>query len=188
MNRILIMGPPGSGKGTQAERIAAHHGIPAISTGDIFRSNISDATPLGDTARGYLERGDYVPDSVTIAMVRDRLGQADCRSGFVLDGFPRTLAQIGALDDILAGARRALRAVLALDVDVEELTARLLRRAASQGRGDDTEDLIRRRQELYRDETAPLLAEYERRDLLTRVDGTGSADEVTERVFAALGI
>jgi adenylate kinase len=188
LNRILIMGPPGAGKGTQAGRIAEHYGIPAISTGDIFRSNVKAGTPLGETARGYIEAGEYVPDSVTTAMVRDRLGQTDCARGFVLDGYPRTLAQVAALDDILAGARRTLRAVIALEVDGEELVSRLVRRSATEDRTDDSEELIRRRQQLYADETKPLLAEYERRDLLVRLDGAGTVAEVTERVFKALGI
>ena len=187
MNRILIMGPPGSGKGTQATTIAGHYGIPAISTGDIFRANVRDDTPLGQTARGYLEAGEYVPDSVTNAMVRERLMRSDCRSGFLLDGYPRTLAQVATLDQILAGSG-ALHAVVALEVDSEELIDRLVRRAALQGRSDDTEDVIRRRQKLNSDETAPLLAEYESRGILCPVDGTGSVDEVAARIFDALGV
>jgi adenylate kinase len=188
LNRILLMGAPGSGKGTQATRIAEHYGVPAISTGDIFRANVEGGTPLGETARGYIEAGEYVPDSVTNAMVRGRLGNADCRRGFLLDGYPRTLAQVATLDAILADSGRALEAVVALEVADEELVDRLVRRAATEGRVDDCEDVIRRRQKLYADETAPLLAEYERRDLLVRVDGSGAVDEVADRVFAALGI
>jgi adenylate kinase len=188
LNRILIMGPPGAGKGTQALGIAEHYGIPAISTGDIFRANISAGTPLGQTTRGYIEAGEYVPDSVTSAMVRERLAEVDCAGGFVLDGYPRTLAQVTELDKILADSHDALRAVVALEVDRDELIARLVRRAGSEGRTDDSEDVIRRRQDLYSEETSPLLKEYEQRDLLVRVDGRGTAAEVEARVFAALGI
>ena len=188
MNRILIMGAPGAGKGTQATAIAAHYGIPAISTGDIFRTNVKERTPLGETARGYIEAGEYVPDSVTNAMVRNRLNDADSRRGFLLDGYPRTLAQVVTLDAILADSSRVLDAVIVLEVDREELIDRLVRRAASQGRVDDTEDVIRRRQKLYADETSPLLAEYDRRGLLVRIDGTGAVEQVAGRVFAALGV
>jgi adenylate kinase len=188
LNRILLMGPPGSGKGTQATRIAGHYSIPAISTGDIFRANVSQGTPLGETARGYIEAGEYVPDSVTNEMVRTRLDEPDCRRGFLLDGYPRTLAQVATLDAILARSVRRLKAVVALDVDIDELVGRLVRRAGTEGRVDDCEDVIRRRQKLYADETAPLLAEYGRRGLLVRVDGSGTVDEVTERIFEALGV
>jgi len=187
MNRILMMGPPGSGKGTQATTIAGHYGIPAISTGDIFRANVREGTPLGQTARGYMEAGEYVPDSVTNAMVRDRLGHADCRRGFLLDGYPRTLAQITTLDQILAAAG-ALDAVVVLEVDDDELIERLVRRAAVEGRADDTEDVIRRRLKVYSDETAPLIAAYEPRGIVHRVDGTGSVHEVAARISEVLGI
>jgi adenylate kinase len=188
LNRILIMGPPGAGKGTQALGIAEHYGIPAISTGDIFRTNISAGTQLGQTTRGYIEAGEYVPDSVTSAMVRERLTEADCAEGFVLDGYPRTLEQVTDLDKILADCGDVLRAVVALEVDRDELVARLVRRAGTEGRTDDSEDVIRRRQELYSEETSPVLHEYERRNLLVRVDGAGAMAEVRTRVFAALGI
>jgi len=182
------MGPPGSGKGTQAAAIAEHYGLPAISTGDIFRTNVAQGTPLGQTARGYLEAGDYVPDSVTNAMVRTRLADRDCSHGFVLDGYPRTLAQVTALDGILASAKRVLRAVVALEVDPELLIERLLKRAAVQQRVDDTEDVIRRRQKVYLESTAPLIAEYAARRLLIRVDGNGSVEEVKARIFDRLDL
>ena len=188
MNRILIMGPPGAGKGTQALGIAEHYAIPAISTGDIFRANITAGTPLGQATSSYIEAGEYVPDSVTSAMVRDRLTDADCAGGFVLDGYPRTLAQVTDLDKILADSGDTLRAVVALEVDRDELIARLVRRAGTEGRTDDSEDVIRRRQDLYSAETSPLLEEYGQRGLLIRVDGRGTAAEVEARVFAALGI
>jgi adenylate kinase len=186
VKRILIMGPPGAGKGTQAANIAEHYAIPAISTGDIFRANVGADTPLGQTARGYLEAGEYVPDSVTNAMVRERLSRPDCRKGFLLDGYPRTLGQVAALDQILKVVG-PVDAVVALRVDSEKLIERLVRRALVEQRTDDTEDVIRRRQKVYAEETAPLLAEYERRGLLRLVDGTGTVDAVTARIFEALG-
>jgi adenylate kinase len=182
------MGPPGAGKGTQARTIATHYAIPAISTGSIFRANVEDGTALGEAARGYMEAGEYVPDSVTNAMVRDRLERTDCDSGFLLDGYPRTPAQVHALDEILAGTGRRLDAVVVLEVDEEDLLDRLIRRAESEQRADDTEEVIRRRQKLYAEETAPLLAEYEIRGILLTVDGNGTVDEVAARTFAALGV
>lgn len=188
MNRLLIMGPPGAGKGTQARTIAGHYAIPAISTGSIFRANVEEGTALGDAARGYMVAGKYVPDPVTNAMVAERLGRTDCERGFLLDGYPRTIAQVHALDGILAGTDRRLDAVVVLDVDEEDLLERLIRRAETEQRADDTEEVIRRRQKLYAEETAPLLAEYDARGLLVTVDGNGTVDEVAARTFAALGV
>jgi len=188
LNRILIMGPPGAGKGTQAVEIAAHFGIPAVSTGAIFRSNVEDGTALGDAARRYMDAGEYVPDEVTNAMLRDRLGRRDCAGGFLLDGYPRTLAQVAELDEILAGADACLDAVVSLRVDAEELIARLVRRAQIENRADDTEDVVRRRQQVYAEETAPLLAEYAARGLHVTVDGSGTVHKVSARVLEALGV
>jgi adenylate kinase len=185
--RLIIMGPPGAGKGTQASRIAERYAIPAISTGDIFRRNLAEGTPLGEQAKTYMDAGEYVPDEVTNSMVADRLGQADASSGWLLDGYPRTLAQVGALDGILSDAGLALDAVIELTVDTEIVIDRLLKRAEIEGRADDNADTIRRRMEVYTAETAPLTAEYGQRGLLVQVDGMGSIDEVTERIFAALG-
>jgi adenylate kinase len=184
--RLLIMGPPGAGKGTQATRIAERYGIPAISTGDIFRANVSRETPLGLEAKSYMDAGRYVPDSVTNNMVRDRLAQPDCEGGFLLDGYPRTEAQVRELDGMLEAAGHALDAVVVLTVDGEELVARLVKRAEIEGRADDTEDVIRTRQQVYRDETAPLIQVYRDRDMLVEVDGMGEVDEVTGRVVEAL--
>jgi adenylate kinase len=184
--RLLIMGPPGAGKGTQATRIAERYGIPAISTGDIFRANVSQETPLGVEAKSYMEAGRYVPDSVTNNMVRDRLAQPDCAGGFLLDGYPRTEAQVRELDGMLESAGQALDAVVVLTVDGEELVARLVKRAEIEGRADDTEEVIRTRQQVYRDETAPLIQIYRERDLLVEVEGMGEVDEVTGRVVEAL--
>lgn len=184
--RLLILGPPGAGKGTQAVRVAERFGVPAISTGDIFRQNIRDETPLGQKVKAIIDSGQYVPDEVTNDLVRDRLAQDDARGGFLLDGYPRTADQVRELDDILAGQGLALEHVLELTVDTEEVVARLLKRAETDGRSDDTEDVIRTRQQVYADQTAPLLDVYRERGLLVQVDGTGEVDEVTERVLAAL--
>jgi adenylate kinase len=184
--RLIIMGPPGAGKGTQAARIAERFSIPAISTGDIFRRNLSEGTPLGERARTYMESGEYVPDEVTNAMVADRLEQPDAAGGWLLDGYPRTPAQVHALDGILAGTGTSLDAVVELVVQADVVVDRLLKRAEIEGRADDNAETIRRRMEVYVAETAPLTAEYATRDLLRQVDGLGTMDEVTERIFAAL--
>jgi adenylate kinase len=184
--RLILMGPPGAGKGTQAKVIATRLGIPAVSTGDIFRANVSEGTPLGVEAKRYMEAGDYVPDEITNAMVRDRLGQADASGGFLLDGYPRTVAQVEELDSMLGDAGTALDAVVVLTVDDEELIQRLLRRAETEGRTDDTEQVIRYRQNVYNEQTAPLLAVYAERGLLVEVDGMGGVDEVSARIFGAL--
>jgi adenylate kinase len=186
--RLILMGPPGAGKGTQATVIAAKLGVPAISTGDIFRANVSQQTPLGLQAKGYMDAGEYVPDSVTNAMVRDRLDEDDARRGFLLDGYPRTVAQVEELDAMLADHQAALDAVVVLTVDQDEIVARLLRRAETEGRTDDTEEVIRRRQDVYAEQTAPLISVYAGRGLLTEVDGMGTVDEVSGRVFQALGV
>jgi adenylate kinase len=184
--RLILMGPPGAGKGTQAKVIATHFGIPAISTGDIFRANVAGRTSLGLEAQRYMDLGEYVPDEVTNAMVRDRIGLPDARPGFLLDGYPRTLAQVGELDSMLVDNEVALDAVVALTADSEELVARLLQRAHVEGRADDTEEVIRRRQEVYEEQTAPLIAVYRERGLLVDIDGMGEIDIVTHRIFDAL--
>jgi adenylate kinase len=181
------MGPPGAGKGTQAKVIASRLSIPAISTGDIFRANVSAQTPLGREAQRYMDAGEYVPDEVTNAMVRDRLAQADAKDGFLLDGYPRTVAQVDELDKMLTDSGHAIDAVVVLTVNADELVQRLLRRAEIEGRADDTEDVVRRRQDVYARQTAPLLEVYAERGLLVEIDGMGEVDTVTERVFATLG-
>jgi adenylate kinase len=184
--KLVIMGPPGAGKGTQAKKIAGKLGIPAISTGDIFRQNVSDETELGVEAKRYMDNGDYVPDELTNKMVRDRLAEGDAVDGFLLDGYPRTLAQVDELDDMLGERDASIDAVLVLTVDEDEVVERLARRAEDEGRTDDTEEVIRHRQELYTEQTAPLIEVYDERGLLVRVDGMGAVDEVTSRVFDAL--
>jgi adenylate kinase len=184
--RLLLLGPPGAGKGTQAKEVSERLGIPAISTGDIFRANVSRGTPLGQEAQKYMDAGEYVPDSLTNAMVRDRLAEPDCRPGFLLDGYPRTLAQVDELDEMLTARGSALDAVVELTADVEEVVRRLLGRAEVEGRSDDTEGVIRRRLALFEEQTAPLAAGYQARGLLHRVDGIGPVDQVTERILAVL--
>ena len=184
--RMVLLGPPGAGKGTQAARIAERLGIPAISTGDIFRANVAGATELGTQAKAYMDKGEYVPDSITNAMVADRIAQADCKTGFLLDGYPRTTAQVGELDSMLKGSGLALDAVVEITADAEAVVARLLKRAGEQGRADDTEPVIRRRLEVYAESTAPLAGIYAERGLLVQVDGMGEIDAVTGRIMEAL--
>jgi len=184
--RLLLLGPPGAGKGTQAKRLSARLGVPAISTGDIFRANIAGGTALGERARSYTRAGKLVPDEVTNDMVKDRLTQHDTENGFLLDGYPRNAAQVEALDAILAGMDTGLDAVVQLTADTDELVGRLLKRAEIEGREDDTEDVIRHRQEVYLSETAPLVDIYSARGLLVAVDGMGDVDTVTDRLAAAL--
>lgn len=184
--RLILMGPPGAGKGTQATAVCHRYGIPAISTGDIFRANVTDRTPLGIQAEKHMDAGDYVPDDITNAMVRDRLGHSDCHRGFLLDGYPRTVEQVGVLDQILADLDVRLNGAIVLNTDADALTRRLLARAEQEGRTDDTEDVIRRRQEVYTEQTAPLVYEYEMRGVLATVDGNGRVDHVTDRVHTAI--
>ncbi len=180
------MGPPGAGKGTQAVVIASALGVPHISTGDIFRANVGAGTPLGEEAQRYMDAGEYVPDSITNAMVRDRISHDDCQPGFLLDGYPRTLEQVNELDMMLVSDGHRLDRVVELTVDTEEVVGRLLKRAQEQGRADDTADVIRRRLEVYFDQTAPLVAVYRERGILLDVDGAGDVVEVSERILSAL--
>jgi adenylate kinase len=211
--RIVLVGPPGAGKGTQAQFIASHQSIPKISTGDIFRANVSQGTPLGQKAKAYMEAGDLVPDEVTIAMVRDRLAEEDARDGFLLDGFPRNVAQAEVLDKMLSEMGTALDVVLELVVDDDEVVRRLSGRRTCRScahvwhidfdppakddvcdhcggelfqRDDDREETIRHRLEVYADQTAPLVGYYAQRGLLVGIDATGPVEDVTERAIAAL--
>ncbi|MBX3195589.1 MAG: adenylate kinase [Schumannella sp.] len=184
--RLLIVGPPGAGKGTQAIRIAERFGIPTISTGDIFRANIANGTELGKKVKAIVDAGDYVPDELTNALVTDRLSGADAGAGFLLDGYPRTTDQVRYLNELLASHGHRLDAVIRLVADQDEIVRRLRQRAIEQGRVDDSEEAIRHRQDVYRRETAPLLEMFREQGLLVEVDGLGSVDEVTGRVFAAL--
>jgi len=190
--RVVLLGPPGAGKGTQAQIIAAKVGVPAISTGDIFRANVSGQTELGRQAKVYMDAGDLVPDEITVAMVRDRLAQPDAKAGFLLDGFPRTIAQAEQLRESLAELGHGLDCVLELVVDQEELVRRLSgRRMLVDGqmvqRDDDKPETVRHRLEVYREQTAPLAGFYEAEGLLSRIDAIGEVEEVTARALAACG-
>lgn len=186
MSRLLLIGPPGAGKGTQAVKLAETFNIPAISTGDIFRENVKNETELGKQAKAFMDRGEYVPDSLTNALVRDRLTWEDAKNGFLLDGYPRTEDQVNELDEILKDAGQSLNAVVLITADTDEVVRRLLNRAQEQGRADDTEDVIRRRLEVYAEQTAPLINIYSHRNLVAEVDGLGAVDEVTGRILDAL--
>jgi adenylate kinase len=184
--RLILMGPPGAGKGTQAKVVAEHFGIPAISTGDIFRDNVSKGTPLGKRAQEYMDAGEYVPDEVTNLMVRNRIDEPDAEPGFLLDGYPRTLAQVEELDGMIGFTGHRLDAVVVLTVDQDEIVGRLLQRAEVEGRTDDTEEVIRRRQEVYGEQTEPLIEVYRRRGIVHEIDGMGVVEDVTKRIFHAL--
>ncbi|MFF1878220.1 adenylate kinase [Leifsonia sp. NPDC058230] len=186
MTRMLIVGPPGAGKGTQAGRITSAYGIPDISTGDIFRENIKNQTPLGVQVKAIVDAGDYVPDTLTNELVKNRLEQQDAQAGFLLDGYPRTLDQVRYLDELLESKGQKLEAVIQLVADQDEIVSRLTKRAKEQGRADDSEDAIRHRQQVYLRETSPLIDVYRDRGLLVEVDGLGDMDEVAGRIKAAL--
>jgi adenylate kinase len=186
--RMILMGPPGAGKGTQARHVGDHFGIPAISTGDIFRANVSQGTVLGKKAQEYMDAGEYVPDEITNLMVRNRIDEPDAEPGFLLDGYPRTLSQVEELDGMIAFTGHRLDAVVVLTVDAEEIVQRLLQRAEVEGRADDTEDVIRRRQEVYLEQTEPLIGVYRGRGIVCEIDGTGEVDDVTKRIFDSLDV
>ena len=185
--RLLIVGPQGSGKGTQGVRIAEALSIPVVSTGDIFRANIKQGTELGQKVTAILDAGDLVPDELTSEIVRDRLAQDDAAGGFLLDGYPRNTVQVAHLDAHLAESGAALDAVILLDVPREESLARLGLRAVEQGRSDDTEEAIAHRLDIYENETAPIISVYAERGIVDRIDGVGSLDDITARISAALG-
>ena len=184
--RLLLLGPPGAGKGTQATRLRERLGVPQVSTGDILRAAVAARSTIGEQARGFMERGELVPDAVVIGVAEERLGQADVRGGFILDGFPRTAGQARALDRLLERMEMALERVVSLEVDEESLVERLLRRARLEGRSDDTPETIRRRMRVYGEETRPLIDYYRRRSILKQVDGKGSVDEVARRIEEAV--
>ncbi len=189
--RVVLLGPPGAGKGTQAQVIAGRLGVPAISTGDIFRANVSGRTELGLQAKSYMDAGDLVPDEITVAMVKDRLAEPDAKGGFLLDGFPRTIAQAEQLRDSLRELGNTLDCVLEMAVEEDELVRRLSgRRVLVDGewiqRDDDKPETVRHRLQVYREQTAPLSGWYESEGLLTRIDAIGAVEEVTERAMSAL--
>lgn len=186
--RLVIMGAPGAGKGTQADIVCARLLIPHISTGDLFRGNVTRGTALGIEVKRYLDAGEYVPDELTNAVVRDRLSQADCAEGFLLDGYPRTIEQVSELDSMLNAQGVGIDSVIELVVDIDEVVQRLVKRAADQGRADDTEGVIRRRLEVFAEQTAPLTSRYASRGLLTQISGMDGIDDVTANILAALNI
>jgi adenylate kinase len=180
VTRLVLVGPPGAGKGTQAIALSEQLGVPHISTGDLFRAHVGEQTPLGQEAKRYLDSGELVPDSVTNEMVRERLSEPDAAAGFLLDGFPRNTKQAEVLGQILSESDTALDAVIQLAVPEDVVVGRLM----SRGRADDTEEVIRRRQQIYASETAPLLEYYA--DVLIAVDGVGEVEEISARVLKAL--
>ena len=184
--RLVLLGPPGAGKGTQAVRLCADLGIPQVSTGELFRRQKAEGTELGLLAASYMDRGEYVPDEVTDAVVERRLAEPDARDGFLLDGYPRTLAQVEALDAMLRDSGHGLDLVLNIAAPIEEVVGRLLGRAQQEGRADDTEEVIRRRLEVYEEETAPLVDVYRSRAILRDIDGLGDVDEVAARIRAVV--
>ncbi|MGA7270813.1 MAG: adenylate kinase [Acidimicrobiia bacterium] len=177
---LLFIGPPGAGKGTQAARVAERLGIPHISTGEMFRHHVGEGTELGEQVKAIMEAGDYVPDSITVEMLRERISQPDAEDGFILDGFPRTEPQVAALDSLIG--EDGLDRVVLFEVDEEALAQRML----SRGRADDTEETIRNRFKVYLEQTEPILAIYRRRGIVVEVDGMGEIDQITERVLAAV--
>ena len=184
--RLLIIGPPGAGKGTQAQLIAGRYAIPAVSTGDMFRAMQTSATPLAIMVREVMESGGYVTDDLVNQIVDERLSQPDCEHGFLLDGYPRTLQQVDSLDERLARDGHGIDMVISLTANEEEVASRLLKRAAIEGRSDDNEATIRKRQRVYAEQTAPLIEVYRRRGLLLEVDGLGSVEDVWQRLEAGL--
>ncbi len=184
--RLLLIGPPGAGKGTQAARLAEHFGIPAISTGDIFRTNVKNQTELGKKAQSYMDAGENVPDSLTNDLIHDRIAQSDCADGFLLDGYPRTAAQVEALEGMLAEQSAVLDAAVELVADVEVVVNRLRQRAIEQGRSDDSEEVVRHRLGVYAEQTAPLIDVFRDKDLLVTVDGLGPIEDITERILGRL--
>lgn len=183
---MLLIGPPGAGKGTQAVVLASTYKIPAISTGDIFRSNVANETELGLQVKAIMAAGEYVPDSLTNAVVENRLAEDDAKAGFLLDGYPRTTDQVHELDRMLEAQATSLDVVVLITANTDEVVSRLLNRAVVEGRADDTEDVIRHRLALYEEQTAPLIALYEKKNLVVTVDGLGAVDDVTARIIAAL--
>ncbi|TVQ40828.1 MAG: adenylate kinase [Wenzhouxiangella sp.] len=184
--RIVLLGPPGSGKGTQAALLKDRLGVPHISTGDLLRAAVRDGTALGIKAKAAMDAGELVSDELMLDLIEERMGAADIKSGYILDGYPRNLAQARALDDVLARMELPVEKALALIVDEEQIVQRLAQRAREEGRSDDTEEVVRNRLAVYREQTAPVTGYYADRNLLVEVDGVGSIEEINQRLNAAL--
>lgn len=184
--RLVLLGAPGSGKGTQAERLKAHLQVPHVSTGDLLRAEVAAGSTLGLEAKEIMARGDFVSDAILLGMLEDRFSRDDTRGGFILDGYPRNLAQADALDAMLARMGQPMDACVQLMVPTELLVERLAGRASAQGRADDSPDAVRKRQQVYNDQTAPVVDFYRQRGTLTVVDGVGSLDEVFTRILEAI--
>jgi len=186
MMNLILLGPPGAGKGTQGHRLSARYNIPEISTGDILRAAVHQETPLGLEAKGYMDRGALVPDEIIIGIVRERLAQDDTNHGFILDGFPRTLAQAEALTQLSKEQNRPIEHVISIEVSAEELLQRLTGRRQLEGRHDDTDAAIRHRLEVYQRETAPLIDYYRQQGLLRCIVGVGTIDDISQCIIAVL--
>lgn len=184
--RIVLLGPPGSGKGTQAAMLKGRLGVPHISTGDLLRQAVADGTELGKKAKAAMDAGELVSDDLMLGLIEERLGADDVATGFILDGYPRNRAQAKSLDELLERIGQPVDKALELSVDEEEIVERLAKRARDEGRSDDTEEVIRNRLAVYREQTAPISDHYDRKGLLTRVDGIGSIEEINQRLVAAL--
>jgi len=185
--RIVLLGPPGSGKGTQAALLCDRLGIPHISTGVLLRQAVDQETALGLKARSYMDAGELVPDDLMLGLIEERLGQADVAGGFILDGYPRNLAQAEALDAVLERIEQPVDLAISVTVDESEIVDRLSRRAVEEGRSDDTEEVIRNRMRVYVEQTAPVAGHYARRGQLREVDGMGSVDDVNQRLLGVIG-
>ena len=183
---LILLGPPGAGKGTQGHRLSERYNIPEISTGDILRSAVREGTPLGREAKSYMDRGALVPDEVMVGIVRERLVQDDTERGFILDGFPRTVAQAEALTQLSEEQQRPIEHVISIEVPQEELLQRLAGRRQLEERHDDTDETIRHRLEVYERETAPLIDYYRRQGLLRRIAGVGTVDDIFQRIMVVL--
>ena len=184
--RIVLLGPPGSGKGTQAALLKDRLGVPHISTGDLLRSAVAEGTTLGKKAQSFMDRGELVPDELMLGLIEERLGAPDVAPGFILDGYPRNLTQARALDDVLDRLKMSAETALELVVDEDQIVERLAKRAAEEGRSDDTEEVVRNRLNVYREQTAPVSNHYDEKGLLKQIDGIGSIEEINQRLASAL--
>lgn len=184
--RLILLGPPGAGKGTQAKLISENYGTAHISTGDMLRDAVSKGTDLGKRAKSYMDKGELVPDEVVIGMIRERIGEPDAEDGFMLDGFPRTIPQAAALSAMLSDEGESIDAVISIEVDDQDVVDRLVKRQQIEGRADDSEDVIRKRLNVYREQTEPVKRFYRERGVLKEIDGVGSIEDVFDRITEVL--